>query len=120
MNEPKVIFLQIRRDMGDEEDSFLDCEDITWCIDSQFETDIEYCKITAAELAALRARVGELERERDAVKETLAVALVALWKSHDSNDDDRDTVSDELASKHFATWEEIFALETAALAKGAK
>ena len=71
MNEPKVIFLQIRRDMGDEEDSFLDCEDITWCIDSQFETDIEYCKITAAELAAIRARVGELERERDTYKKII-------------------------------------------------
>jgi len=71
-------------------------------------------------IAVLRARVGELEQERDAVKETLAVALVALWKSHNSNDDDRDTVSDELASKHFATWEEIFELDAAALAKGAK
>ena len=112
MNEPKVIFLQIRRDMGDEEDSFLDCEDITWCIDSQFETDIEYCKITAAELAAIRARVGELERERDELRDALK-----KMTAHFGLDED-----EMKEQEYFLNKKAVIAIRAAnaALAKGAK
>lgn len=42
MNEPKTIFLQVGEEYDEKEDSFRECEEVTWCVDSQFNTDIEY------------------------------------------------------------------------------
>lgn len=59
MNEPKGIYLQVGEEYDAKEDEFRDCEEVTWCTDSQFGTDIEYCQITAAELAALQSAADE-------------------------------------------------------------
>lgn len=59
MNEPERIYLQVGDEYNAETARFKDCEEVTWCTDSQFGTDIEYCKISWSELADLHN--GQLE-----------------------------------------------------------
>ena len=55
MTAPDKIYLQ----WADDDDD--DYREITWCVDQIEETDVEYCRITAEELAALR-HVAEAAR----------------------------------------------------------
>ncbi len=88
MNEPERIYLQVGDEYDQKTDTFKDCEEVTWCADSQFETDIEYCKISWSELAdlhngelgailltggsaeSLLEAIEQWERERQALAET--------------------------------------------------
>ena len=47
MTAPDKIYLQ----WADDDDD--DYREITWCVDQIDDTDVEYCRITAEELAAL-------------------------------------------------------------------
>lgn len=49
MSAPDKIYLQWADEESDE-----DYNEITWCVDQIDETDVEYCRITSEELAALR------------------------------------------------------------------
>ena len=49
MGAPDKIYLQWDDGEGDE-----DYNEITWCIDQIDDTDVEYSRVTLAELAALR------------------------------------------------------------------
>ena len=55
MSAPDKIYLQ----WADE-----DYDEITWCVDQIDDTDVEYSRVTLAELAALR-RVAEAARKLD-------------------------------------------------------
>jgi hypothetical protein len=55
MNEPDVIYLQLGDDYDPLIDNFKESEEVTWCTDSQFETDLTYCRVEPAELERLQA-----------------------------------------------------------------
>ena len=57
MSAPEKIYLQWADEESDE-----DYNEITWCVDQIDDTDVEYSRVTLAELAALR-RVFEAARK---------------------------------------------------------
>ena len=59
MSAPDKIYLQWADEESDE-----DYNEITWCVDQIDDTDVEYSRVTLAELAALR-RVAEAARKLD-------------------------------------------------------
>jgi hypothetical protein len=64
MSEPDVIYLQVGDDYDPLTDSFKESEDVTWCTDNQFGTDLTYCRIEPAELAALRDLLDGIRETR--------------------------------------------------------
>ena len=81
MNEPKIIFLQLGEEYDEKEDSFLDCEDITWCVDSQFSTDLEYH--SKSEVDDIKTSIALYEEENQYLLHKIHKLFDAVGEIHD-------------------------------------